>query len=119
MPTGAFQAHWALGAVAALGVILSAAYFLWYYERAFFGPVANPSAARLKDLSVIEMTIALPVMALVFVVGFYPKPLLDITSGSVATLERRIQVGALPAAPKLAVAPYAAPAPAPTAEVAK
>ena len=31
---GAFRAKWWFGAIAVLGVIFGAAYFLWYYERA-------------------------------------------------------------------------------------
>jgi len=31
---GAFEANWALAAVAVTGVVLSAGYLLWYYERA-------------------------------------------------------------------------------------
>ena len=38
---GAFQASWVYGSIAVLGVILSAAYFLWYYERAMFGPLTK------------------------------------------------------------------------------
>src|SRR2546427_506103 len=47
---GAFRAHWALAAVGVLGVILGAAYFLWYYERAFFGPAAPGPQKPLHDL---------------------------------------------------------------------
>jgi NADH-quinone oxidoreductase subunit M len=105
--TGAFRAHWVLGAVAALGVILSAGYFLWYYERAFFGPVTNPSAARLADLKPSEMMIAVPIIALVFAIGFFPKPLMDMTKGSVAALEKRVKVGALPGVNPVAALPPA------------
>ena len=38
---GAFQAHWVYGVVAVSGVIFAAAYFLWYYERAIFGPIGE------------------------------------------------------------------------------
>ncbi len=83
---GAFRAHWALAAVGVLGVILSAGYFLWYYERAFFGPVTNATVARLRDLGARETLVAASVSGLIFWIGLYPRPLIEITRGSVEAL---------------------------------
>ena len=100
---GAFQAHWAIAAVAVLGVILSAAYFLWYYERAFFGPVTGKLVDKLKDLNARELAIVVSITGLVFAIGLYPAPILNVTSGSVAALVDRLD-NAAAAAPRSASA---------------
>ncbi|CAN5640511.1 NADH-quinone oxidoreductase subunit M [soil metagenome] len=83
---GAFRAHWAFAAVGVLGVILSAGYFLWYYERAFFGPVTNATVARLRDLNTRETLVAASISGLIFWIGLYPAPLIEMTRGSVESL---------------------------------
>lgn len=96
---GAFRAHWAFAAIGVLGVILSAGYFLWYYERAFFGPVTKAAVARMRDLSSREMLIAGSIAGLIFWIGLYPKPLIEMTRGSVESLVAHVdRAGATPAA---------------------
>ncbi len=55
---GAFKAKWWYGAVAVLGVIFGAAYFLWYYERAMLGPLGKAVKETMNDLQLREITIA-------------------------------------------------------------
>ncbi len=92
---GAFRAQWQLAAVGVLGVILSAAYFLWYYERAFFGPVTNKAVPKLQDLTPRELIVAGSTAVLILWIGFYPAPILNITSGSVEALVKRVQQGSV------------------------
>ena len=51
---GTFQAHWQWGAWAATGVILSACYLLWSYQRVFFGTVTHEKNRELQDTSARE-----------------------------------------------------------------
>src|SRR5216683_2235693 len=51
---GTFQAHWNWSAWAATGVILSACYLLWSYQRVFFGEVTVDKNRTLPDASVRE-----------------------------------------------------------------
>jgi NADH-quinone oxidoreductase subunit M len=88
---GAFKAHWIYGAVGVLGVILGAAYMLWFYERAIFGPVTQSINERLPDLTRRELAITLPLVALVFWIGVYPSPFLHRINGSVEALHARLQ----------------------------
>jgi NADH-quinone oxidoreductase subunit M len=88
---GAFKAHWLYGAVGVLGVILGAAYMLWFYERAIFGPVTKSINERLPDLTGRELAITLPLVALVFWIGVYPSPFLHRINGSVEALHARLQ----------------------------
>src|ERR1700737_5167640 len=48
---GTYQSHWAGASWAALGVILSACYLLWSYQRVFFGEVTREKNKTLPDAS--------------------------------------------------------------------
>ena len=48
---GTYQAHWQWASWAALGVILSACYLLWSYQRVFFGEVIHEKNKTLPDAS--------------------------------------------------------------------
>jgi NADH-quinone oxidoreductase subunit M len=51
---GTFQVHWNWSAWAATGVILSACYLLWSYQRVFFGDVTVEKNRKLPDASARE-----------------------------------------------------------------
>src|SRR5207253_11181361 len=78
---GAFRAHWALAAVGVLGVILGAAYFLWYYERAFFGPAAPGPQQPLRALQPREWGSAAAPIVLVPWIGLCPAPFRNVGNG--------------------------------------
>jgi NADH-quinone oxidoreductase subunit M len=61
---GTFLTHVSWAAWAATGVILSACYLLWSYQRVFFGELTNDKNRKLPDASLREKTI-LAVMAIV------------------------------------------------------
>lgn len=63
--------------IAAVGVILGAVYLLFLFQRLMFGPITNPKNEKLKDLSVREAFVFLPVIALIIIMGVYPKPFID------------------------------------------
>jgi NADH-quinone oxidoreductase subunit M len=91
---GAFKAWWLYGAIAVLGVIFSAAYFLWYYERSMFGPLGKHISHTIQDLRAAEMTIVLSLTIMIFWIGLYPSPFLRIMNGSVQALVERLEQGA-------------------------
>jgi len=86
---GAFRVHWALAGVAVVGVVLTAAYFLTYYERAFLGPPAA-HGRRVPDLHMREAAAAAVLAVIIFWIGLFPAPFLDMTSGSVLALVERM-----------------------------
>jgi NADH-quinone oxidoreductase subunit M len=51
---GTYQSHWQWATWAALGVILSACYLLWSYQRVFFGDVTHDKNKTLPDASARE-----------------------------------------------------------------
>lgn len=90
---GAFQAWWVYGAIAVTGVIFAAAYFLWFYERAIFGPLKDTIPAAIKDLNTREWVIGLALSAMIFWIGIYPSPFLRMMNGSVQALVDRVSPG--------------------------
>jgi NADH-quinone oxidoreductase subunit M len=54
---GTYQAHWNWAAWAATGVILSACYLLWSYQKVFYGDVTVEENRALPDLSARERAI--------------------------------------------------------------
>ena len=68
---GTYQTHWRWAVWAALGVILSACYLLWSYQRVFFGEITHDKNRQLPDISARErgMLIALAVVILWMGIG--------------------------------------------------
>ena len=56
----------------ASGVILTAVYILWMYQRVIFGKITNPVNQQLKDLSVREIAVLAPVLVFIIWIGVYP-----------------------------------------------
>ncbi|WP_447970209.1 complex I subunit 4 family protein [Nitrospira sp. M1] len=90
---GAFQAYWVYGAIAVTGVIFAAAYFLWFYERAIFGPLHKSIPAGLKDLNTREWGIGIALCVMIFWIGLYPSPFLRMMNGSVQEVVDRLNHG--------------------------
>jgi NADH-quinone oxidoreductase subunit M len=100
---GAFQAHWLYGAVAVTGVVFGAAYFLWYYERAMLGPLAQAAGQAIADLNARELVIAVSLSVMIFWIGLYPSPFLRMMNGSVQALVERLERGVTAAEEQSAV----------------
>jgi NADH-quinone oxidoreductase subunit M len=71
--------------VAATGVILAALYLLWAYQRVFHG-IPDDANRHFSELRLKEGLVMLPLVALIFFLGIYPKPLLDRVEPSVRRL---------------------------------
>src|SRR3989442_3578137 len=54
-------------------VILSAIYLLWMYQRVMLGPVTVKEPAKMVDLSRREQWLFIPLVALIFWIGIYPR----------------------------------------------
>lgn len=74
---GAFAESRVWAAIAVSGIVLGAAYLLWLYQRVFFGPITNKANEHLADVSGLELATLVPLVALCFWIGIYPKPFLD------------------------------------------
>ena len=83
---GAFRANVWYAALAATGVVLSAIYLLWMYQRVMTGPITNDANKSLKDLSAREITLMAALLVFIFWIGVYPRTFLDPIQASVTQL---------------------------------
>ncbi|CAN5879549.1 hypothetical protein BH24ACT6_BH24ACT6_09500 [soil metagenome] len=82
---GTFSVFPALAAIALLGLLISAALFLQLIQKLFFGEL--PDRWRtFTDLGAGERLVLGGALALVVLIGVYPRPLLDLIDGSAALL---------------------------------
>jgi NADH-quinone oxidoreductase subunit M len=88
---GAFQVDTWAASLAALGVILGAAYMLYLYRRVIFGRLTREDLRGMADLSRREIAIFAPLVVVVLWMGIHPKPVLDVFSASVDQLVARYQ----------------------------
>ena len=70
--SGAFQAKAVYGILAATGVIWSAGYLLWMYQRVFYGKVTHDINLTLPDLSGREQAALWPAALAALVMGVVP-----------------------------------------------
>ena len=93
---GSFQSthisHW-FAVVAATGVILSAVYMLWMFQRVNYGPITNPKNAGLRDLSPREWVVIVPIIAMAILMGVMPGIFLKPMEASVRKVVEHV-VGA-------------------------
>ncbi len=74
---GAFNVFTVLTVLSALGVVITAAYYLWTIQRMFLGPL-NQKYVNLRDMNWRERLTLYPLSAIMIVLGFYPMPILDL-----------------------------------------
>jgi len=77
--------------LAATGVILAAIYLLWAYERVFTGPITNDANLGLSDLNIREIVVLVPLIALVILLGVYPKVALNVIEPSTEAVLDRVE----------------------------
>jgi NADH-quinone oxidoreductase subunit M len=76
--------------VAVIGVVLSALYMMWAYERVWWGPITKAVNQTIKDLSGREIAVMVPLVALMLLMGLYPRPLLSRIEPSLSLLLDRV-----------------------------
>ena len=99
--SGAFQAKQICGILAATGVIWSACYLLWMYQRVFYGPITNPANATLRDLDARERVSLWPLAVAALVMGVAPMLWLHSISPSVAAALKQFNAATQAAAPAM------------------
>ncbi|MET8834778.1 NADH-quinone oxidoreductase subunit M [Micromonospora sp. NPDC004540] len=88
---GTFTTNKPVAVIATLGIILAAAYVLWMVQRTTQGTL-NPALTEVdgmrRDLSLREKIVVAPLIALIVLLGFYPKPVTDVINPAVkATMQ--------------------------------
>ena len=80
---GTFKSNVVYAVFAATGVIFAAVYMLWMFQRVMFGEITKEENRNLKDLSVREIGVLVPILIFIFWIGLYPKTFLGKTEASV------------------------------------
>ena len=87
-----FKANFWYAFLAALTLIVGAAYTLWMVKRVYYGEVANENVAKLKDLDGREFFIMTVLALAVLILGVWPDPLLEVMHASVNNLVNHIAI---------------------------
>lgn len=100
---GTFTRYPVVAVFAATALVLSAVYILWMYQRMMTGPVRDgllEGENKVHDLVPRELVVVTPLIALLLVLGIYPKPALDVINPAVQhTLTTIGQSDPAPSAP--------------------
>jgi NADH-quinone oxidoreductase subunit M len=89
--SSAIGSPWFAG-VAALGVIMSAVYILYMFQKIFLGPEGSiveevkKHGHALRDLNVREIVTVVPLLVMIFWIGLYPKPFFALMAPAVDKL---------------------------------
>ncbi|MGA2275526.1 MAG: NADH-quinone oxidoreductase subunit M [Bryobacteraceae bacterium] len=89
---GAALANFKWAVWAALGVILSACYMLWMYQRVFYGELKEEVRSHLPDLNLREWAVVVPLIAMMVWMGVYSKSFLDPVGKTTARVLEQTQV---------------------------
>jgi NADH-quinone oxidoreductase subunit M len=73
---GAATAHFTWAIFAALGVILSACYMLWMYQRVFFGEASEEVRSHVPDFNAREWACVIPLVIMMVWMGMYTQTFL-------------------------------------------
>jgi NADH-quinone oxidoreductase subunit M len=96
---GAFPRYAGLTMIAATGVIVTAAYHLWAFQRMFLGKFREEwrsnkyleaFAGKFPEINARELATLAPLAVLVLVLGFWPRPLLAVIDRSALDLHRLV-----------------------------
>ena len=75
---GGYETFPVQGALAALGIILSAMYLLYMLARVIFGPIERPAYEEANDAGPVEMAAVVPLAVLLLLLGIFPALLISV-----------------------------------------
>ena len=78
---GAFPVYRGIVIASTIGILLNAAYFLWAFQRIFFGEL-NEKYTNLPEINRLELFTVVPLLIITLFFGIYPAPYLDIISST-------------------------------------
>jgi NADH-quinone oxidoreductase subunit M len=90
---GAAIANFKWAIFAAIGVILSAVYMLWLYQRAFLGRASEDLTHHMFDLNGREWVALLPMVAMMFWMGCFPQSFVPPISAQNTSILEQSKVG--------------------------
>lgn len=90
-----FKANFWYAFLAALTLILGAAYTLWMVKRVFYGEIANDGVRALKDINSREFAIMTILAIAVLVLGLWPAPVTEVMHATVENFLQHVSVSKL------------------------
>jgi NADH-quinone oxidoreductase subunit M len=91
---GAFRWNARMAAFAATGIVLSAVYMLWMFQRVNYGPIDNDKNGALPDLGAREWVVLVPIVAVAILMGVLPNLFLRSIEPSAARVVGQIRAEA-------------------------
>jgi len=97
---GAFQVNKTATAIAALGIVLTAAYLLWMVQRVFLGPYTTQhkdedghyhEATEIPPIKWNEWVVLIPLAVLCLWIGIMPQPIINVFSTSANMLSELLR----------------------------
>ena len=88
---GAFKWDPRFVVVAGLGVILSAVYMLWMFQRVYYGEVTDEHNRHMPDLSLREWAIVGPLCAMAILMGVFPTMFLKPMEPAINRIVQRVE----------------------------
>ena len=92
--TGAAKQHLVIVLLTMGGIVLAAAYILWMLQRVVLGHPQTSLASQLPDITTRELATLVPLALIVFAVGVYPGPLMELMDACVGKLVQQASQGA-------------------------
>ncbi len=87
-----FRANFWFAFLAAITLIIGAAYTLWMVKRVVFGDVTKESVAGLTDINAREAVVLGSLAIMVLVLGLWPAPLIEVMDASIKNLVEHLAV---------------------------
>ena len=88
---GAFPVFRTMVIISTIGILLNAAYFLWAFQRMFFGKL-NEKYTKLEDINKRELFTVIPLLVITIFLGVYPRPFLDMIKETMNVLIDQVVV---------------------------
>ena len=86
---GAFPVYKGIVIASTIGILLNAAYFLWAFQRIFFGEL-NEKYTDLPEINRLELFTVVPLLVITIFFGIYPAPFLDIIASTMDVIIHQV-----------------------------
>ena len=86
---GAFPVFKTIVVLSTIGILLNAAYFLWAFQRIFFGKL-NEKYKDMTEINGLELFTVIPLAVITLFFGLYPRPYLDLIRAPMAQIIEKV-----------------------------
>ena len=74
-----------------IGILLYAAYFLWAFQRVFFGKL-NEKYKDMTEINGLELFTVIPLAVITLFFGLYPRPYLDLIRATMDQIIEKVAI---------------------------